>query len=344
MKIVKKKKWYQKKPNNKFNLNLKKNRNVIFFLIKICSCIGMIIYLQIKRINSQEDINNDFQNYNFNGETKVCLCCIGKKENLYISDFVNHYKNLGYNHIYIYDNNDINGERFEEVLQDKIKSGFVNVMNFRGYRGRRDDAQMDAYYDCYRRYNSKCNWISFFDIDEFLFIVPQNGTNLTIQQYLDQPVFNSCESVKINWKSYSDSDLLYYENKSVVERFKKLSKFRYEFGNIKSTIRTNISRHLRRANNPHAIFSNARGCLSSGRRKDIDFFMSPPNYKGAYINHYVTKTISEYCNKIKRGNAEKSIPLIEKKLKERFHYFFMANEKTQEKVEIFNKNFNTSFK
>ena len=31
-----------------------------------------------------------------NNQTKVCLCCIGKKENLYISDFVNHYKNLGY--------------------------------------------------------------------------------------------------------------------------------------------------------------------------------------------------------------------------------------------------------
>ena len=149
--------------------------------------------------------------------------------------------------------------------------------------------------------------------------------------------------MKINWKSYSDSELLYYENKPVTQRFTKLSKFRYEFGNVKSTIRTNISHYLRKSNSAHSLFSNVKGCLSDGRRKQIDFYMSPPNYRGAVINHYVTKTISEYCNKIKRGNAEKTIPLKEKKLKERFHYFFMTNEKTQEKVDIFNKIFNTSF-
>ena len=251
---------------------------------------------------------------------------------------------MGYNHIYLYDNNDINGERFEDAIQAQITSGYVTLLNFRGYRGHRDDAQMDAYYDCYKRYNSKCNWISFFDIDEFLFINPVNNTNLTIQELLDQPKYNDCENVKINWKSYSDSGLLYYENKPITERFTQFSKFRYEFGNVKSTIRTNLSRHLKKTYSPHSVYRNVKGCLSSGRRKQIDFFMLPADYKGAYIKHYVTKTISEFCNKIKRGNAEKSIPLDNKKLRERFHYFFMTNKKTQEKVDIFNRVFNTSFK
>ena len=109
-------------------------------------------------------------------------------------------------------------------------------------------------------------------------------------------------------------------------------------------INTNITHFMRRTYSPHSVFSSIRGCLSSGARKQIDFFMFPPNYKGAYINHYVTKTISEFCNKIKRGNAEKSFALDQGKLGERFHYFFMTNVKTQEKVDIFNKIFNTSFK
>ena len=336
MKIVKKKKWHQKKANKKLSYKFKKNKNVILYLKKICLCIGMIIFWQTI-INAKEKINNK-------SKTKVCLCCIGKKENLYIADFINHYQKLGYNHIYLYDNNNIDEERFDEVIKDKIDSGFVTVMNYRGYRGRKDDAQMDAYYDCYHRYNSECNWISFFDIDEYLFLMTINGTKIRIQQYLDQPKFDHCETIKINWKSYSDSELLYYENKSVLERFTKLSKFGYEFGNVKSTIRTNITHFMRRTYSPHSVFSSIRGCLSSGARKQIDFFMFPPNYKGAYINHYVTKTISEFCNKIKRGNAEKSFALDQGKLGERFHYFFMTNVKTQEKVDIFNKIFNTSFK
>ena len=35
-------------------------------------------------------------------DIKVCLCVIGKKENLYVKEFIENYKNIGYNHIYIY--------------------------------------------------------------------------------------------------------------------------------------------------------------------------------------------------------------------------------------------------
>ena len=49
---------------------------------------------------------------------KVCLCVIGKKENLYIKEFINHYREIGYNHIYIYDNNDINSERIDSIINN----------------------------------------------------------------------------------------------------------------------------------------------------------------------------------------------------------------------------------
>ena len=39
-------------------------------------------------------------------ETKVCLCAIAKNENLYIREFIEHYKKIGYNNIFIYDNID----------------------------------------------------------------------------------------------------------------------------------------------------------------------------------------------------------------------------------------------
>ena len=42
---------------------------------------------------------------------------ISKRENLYIQEFIDHYKNLSYDHIFIYDNNDIDGERLEDVIQ-----------------------------------------------------------------------------------------------------------------------------------------------------------------------------------------------------------------------------------
>ena len=49
-------------------------------------------------------------------KTKIGLCVIGKKENKYAKEYVDYYKSIGFSHIFIYDNNDKDDERFEEVL------------------------------------------------------------------------------------------------------------------------------------------------------------------------------------------------------------------------------------
>ena len=108
----------------------------------------------------------------------ICLCVIAKKENLYAKEYVNHYKKLGYSYIYIYDNNDINDEKFEDVIKDEIDSGFVTIINIRGkIRG-----QCFAYKDCYGKYNKLYDWLSFFDFDEFLTIKEKNIQNFLIRK------------------------------------------------------------------------------------------------------------------------------------------------------------------
>ena len=57
MKIVKKKKWYQNKENKNFRFKLRTYKNVISYLIKICLCIGMIIFLQPNIISTKGKIN-----------------------------------------------------------------------------------------------------------------------------------------------------------------------------------------------------------------------------------------------------------------------------------------------
>ena len=63
---------------------------------------------------------------------KICLCVIGKEENRYIREFVEYHKNYDVDKIYLYDNNDKNGEKFEDVIDDYIRSGFVELLDFKG--------------------------------------------------------------------------------------------------------------------------------------------------------------------------------------------------------------------
>jgi len=82
----------------------------IFFII-----IQFIVFL----INFKKAI---FEKVRF--DLKLYLCTYEKKENKYIREFIECYKNYGVDKIYLYDNNDIKGERFEDVIGDYIIEKF----------------------------------------------------------------------------------------------------------------------------------------------------------------------------------------------------------------------------
>ena len=226
---------------------MKSNLYLFIFYVKI-NLINLILF---------------FLFYHRKKIAKVGLCAIGKLENLYAKEHINYYKKLGYKHIFIYDNNDQNEEKFESVLNKDIKKGFVTIIDYRGFRGSRDSPQFDAYFDCYEKYNKDYDWLSFFDFDEFLELKPNN---LKIYEFLDNERFNNCISVKINWLLYSDNNLIYYENLPIQRRF--LSPLTNSSLNIhiKSTVRGNLSlNYWKDAQNPHTTIYQYKSCSSSGK-------------------------------------------------------------------------------
>ena len=61
----------------------------------------------------------------------VALCAIGRLENRYAVEFVDYYKNLGVDKIFISDNNYNDEEYFEDVLQPYIDENFVEIIDCR---------------------------------------------------------------------------------------------------------------------------------------------------------------------------------------------------------------------
>ena len=96
----------------------------------------------------------------------TAICVIAKNENLYIKDFVNYYKDLGIQKIFLYDNNDILGENFQEVLKNDIQTNFVEIINIRGKK----KIQVEAYNDCYQKNINDFSWFLIIDVDEYFFI------------------------------------------------------------------------------------------------------------------------------------------------------------------------------
>lgn len=120
---------------------------------------------------------------------KVCLCAVAKEENKYIREFIEHYRKYDIDKIYLFDNNDKNGEHFEDVIMDYIKSGFVELIDYKGIQ----QPQLLAYNDCYRRYNKFYDWLIFFDIDEFIYLKDFKSFKL----FLNDKRFKSCNRVQL---------------------------------------------------------------------------------------------------------------------------------------------------
>ena len=231
-------------------------------------------------------------------EIKVCLCVIGKKENKYIKEFINHYKLLGYDHIYIYDNNNIDDERMDQIINN---SNFITIIDYRNNKSKNLNWQYKAYYDCYKNNNRKYDWLSFFDFDEFLEIIPKNQT---IKNFLNNEKYIKCQNIKINWLLYSSSEeILNFINKPMKERFKKPMFNDGANIHIKSTVRGSLTKNYwTRWENSHSSIDTFKSCSSSGKSvSGKSAYINPPDYKYAFLKHYYYKSFEEYCLKLKRG-------------------------------------------
>ena len=279
--------------------------------------------------NLKKYIKNDAFN------TKVGLCVIGKKENKYAKEFVDYYKSIGFNHIFIYDNNDKDDERFEEVLSEDISKNFVSIINFRSYRGKNEHPQFEAFIDCYEKNSKNYDWLAFYDFDEFLYL----KNHKTIQGLTNEDKFKNCSNIKINWMTYSDNDLINYENKPVQERFTiQVPEYSANI-HIKSLVRGNLpTNYWKNMINPHTSNNDYICCLATGEKVDSRTpFNKPPNYEEAYIKHFDTKSLEEFLEKARRGRSDKKIKINEGFWRHKFTYYFIINKKTKEKLDYIKK-------
>ena len=268
----------------------------------------------------------------------ACFGTIVRKENLYIRDLISYYLSIGFEKFIFGDNNFPNVEKISDVTQDYINNGTVDIINAFGS----SISQSEFFGIIYEKYKTQCAWISFFDIDEYLRMHSEDNQIISVKQYLSNPIFKNCESISINWLIYSDNNLLYYDNRSVIQRFTSPCYKNRENRLVKSIIRGNLNKRVFYPfSSNHVPHKRLLICNSMGKRLKhySGYYLKPPLLKNAYLMHYNTKTAEEYIQKIKRGSNQNIVYNISESIKR----FFEINDFTEEKIKIFEKAFNRSF-
>ena len=283
----------------------------------------------------------------------IALCCIGRLENKYAVEFVEYYKQLKVDHIYIYDNNCDGEEYFEDVIQSYINENFVTIIDYRNQK----NCQTYVYTTFYKEYHTEYDYIIYVDFDEFIYLVKDK----TIKEYLNRNKDNY-NIIQLNWMIYTDNNLVYYDNRTCIERFTtpmeiyKCVSMLYmpENYHIKCIIKCDFEEIL--FDNPHCPnlsynkdINKYKACNNAfiDKQNKTDFYESNKdasiNYDLAYIKHFMFKTIDEYMRyKCTRGVIDEST-LDDFRARYSFR-FFKVNDRTKEKekyCKLYNINYIT---
>ncbi len=269
---------------------------------------------------------------------KVAICVVGRLENRYAVEFVEYYKNLGIDHIYIGDNNYDGEEHFEYVIQQHIDNNYVTIINLRNI----PNSQGLCYLTAYNNYHSNYDYMIFIDFDEYICLTKDSN----IKEYLARNI-KKYNIIKLNWMLYTDNDLVIDDGRPLNERFttpmdynKKVSfdhipenfhvkciiscEFNsIQYGNPHIPLDTSYSINENNYKICNNEFKDANNCWYEHENDNSI------NYNLAYIKHFFTKTIDEYINNKKhRGTIEGGVKDFNKRYLGRF---FKINNLTPEK-------------
>ena len=266
------------------------------------------------------------------GITDVAVCAIGRQENRYAKEWVEHYKKLGVKKIFIYDNYFGQEERLQDVLDNYVKKGFVEIIDVHD----KPDMQNRVYNHCYKMHGHEYAWIGFFDFDELLRLKEKQTISKAMEKYTD------ADMVLVNWRIMTDNGLTRYDDRPMAKRFIKpmpidqhVKYDRPENEHVKCLIRGGIDGiDFHTTHNPHCADIPRMKCVNPSGEPVHQGAFAPIDHKVMWIDHYFTKTAEEWMLvKLSRGyhGMEKRTAEI---ISHQVERFFAINERTPEKEAI----------
>ena len=265
------------------------------------------------------------------GIKKIAICAIGRNENLYAKEWVEHYKKIGVSKLFIYDNYFDGETPLADTLKEYVESGFVEITPLPNKMA----AQCKAYEHCYKKHGNEYAWIGFLDFDEYLrFSVRYSRSKI---EKMFERYTGDC--VLVNWRLMTDNGLVHYDPRPLKERFTEVMPLdapvkyeRPENDHIKCFIRGGL-KGVHFGTNPHNPSDRISYVDSENRPVNGSPFV-PYTHKYMRLDHYWTKSAEEWMkNKLSRGFSS-GHTYIEKFMMAQERYFFAVNKRTPEKEAI----------
>ena len=261
------------------------------------------------------------------------ICAIAKNEHKYINDWVKWHIDIGFDRIYLFDNDDSDKELSNYYLC--IDKEYLEKVTIIGIRNSKEEhLQQHVYNDFYNKFKNDFDWCMFIDIDEYLFGVDN------VKEWLST-IPATYNQVRVKWKLFGDDNLITRDmSLPVYEVFKirvkhSLHRNLTQKGTLESQGKSVVRGHLDNVliTSPHFASENKRdnvlkSCLPSGRDCRYSKVVIHEVYdkETIWLHHYMTKSLSEFIEqKLNRNDAVYNDPI-------KINYYWRINKITPQKL------------
>lgn len=271
-------------------------------------------------------------------KSAVVMTC--RNEGIYLLEWISFYKAIGFNHLFIYsnDNDDFSDELLDELSNHKL------ITFIRNENTGKHSVQQKAYEHSIHLLPElrDFEWVLYADADEFL--IPAQKYNSNIDNLLNDISslngdLNSC--VLFNWKWMTSNYTLRREPGGVLERFPHGRDDR----GFKSLVKLKDVVSMRAAHFP-ILLNSEDGIYLDGNLKVIEgidppeyktlWSISTPKYLAGQLNHYWCKSYEEFVIKQDRRKFlfMEGAPKSRKELKDELFFTWNGVNTAENKVDI----------
>lgn len=264
--------------------------------------------------------------------TGVCVGVKGDPKIARLREWVEHYIKLGFDKIFLYDNNEVDGPNPLDEL-----TGLEEYVEYKSIRGDHSkNRQWGTYTDCYLHYGNDYDWIAFFDDDEYLVLNQDNN----IQEYLSRPQFQTADCIHVNWKIFNSGDILFEDpNIPLIEQYTQPIPFDLcnypgipEDNHVKTIV--HCTGKMIYFHHPH--FASGYNCQlkcvnASGLPCKSEYPFTQHDYSLAALNHYQARSVDIFCYKRLGGRGMKMFDDYNFIPKKEIERYFKYNVRTIER-------------
>jgi hypothetical protein len=210
------------------------------------------------------------------------IVCIAKKEHDYIEEFVKYHLALGFEVIFIYDNEDTpTYETMLEKYKDNVK---VIHLPFNNHSKPVQYVALDDFVANYL-FKTRITHVAHIDIDEFIALKKHNNICDFIREY----IVGNCQGIGMNWRFFGSSGRTEKTDEPVTVRFTQCEK------NGNKHIKTLFKKkNFVQYNTCHDV-QLSKGFIKSTNGQIINGpFMEDIDFSVIQLNHYKCKTLPEF--------------------------------------------------